>query len=65
MLNCTRWEMTTEQRDLLALYCLHMGIKTPSNIKKHIEEYEEIREIVNLCCEEIERFKDDKAIHRP
>ena len=57
--------MTTEQRDLLALYCLHMGIKTPSNIKKHIEEYEELREIVNLCCEEIERFKDDQAIHRP
>ena len=37
-----------------------MGIKSPTNIKKQIEEYEEIREIVNLCCEELERFKDDK-----
>jgi len=54
--------MTTEQRDLLALYCLHMGIKTPSNIKKHIEEYEQIREIVNLCCEEMERFNDGSSI---
>lgn len=57
--------LTTNQRDLVALYCLHMGIHTPSNIKKQIEEYEEIRDIVNLCCEEIERFKDDQAIHRP
>ena len=57
--------MTTNQRDLIALYCYYMGIKSPTNIKKQIEEYEEIRDIVNLCCEEIERFKDDKAIHRP
>ena len=57
--------MSTNQRDLVALYCLHMGIHTPSNIKKQIEEYEEIRGIVSLCCEELERFKDDKAIHRP
>ena len=51
--------MTTNQRDLVTLYCLHMGIHTPSNIKKQIEQYEGIREIVNLCCEEIERFKDE------
>ena len=57
--------MTTNQRDLIALYCYYMGIKSPKNIKNQIEEYEEIREIVNLCCEELERFKDDKAIHRP
>ena len=54
--------MSTNQRDLVALYCLHMGIHTPSNIKKHIEQYEEIREIVNLCCEELERFKDGSSI---
>ena len=52
--------MSTNERDLIAIYCLHMGIKSPTNIKKQIEEYEEIREIVNLCCEELERFKDDK-----
>ena len=57
--------MSTNERDLIAIYFLHMGIHTPSNIKKHIEQYEEIREIVNLCCEELERFKDDKEIHRP
>ena len=57
--------MSTNERDLIALYCYYMGIKSPTNIKKQIEEYEEIREIVNLCCEELERFKDDKAIHRP
>jgi len=57
--------MTTNQRDLLALWCHHMGIKSPTNIKKQIEEYEQIMEIVNLCCEELERFKDDKAVHRP
>ena len=51
--------MTVNQRDLIALWCHHMGIHTPSNIKKQIEEYEEIREIVNLCCEEIERAKDE------
>ena len=54
--------MTTNERDLIAIYCLHMGIHTPSNIKKQIEEYEEIREIVNLCCEEIERFRDGKQV---
>lgn len=54
--------MTTNERDLIAIYCLHMGIHTPSNIKKQIEEYEEIREIVNLCCEELERFKDESSI---
>ena len=57
--------MTTNERDLISIYCLHMGIHIPSNIKKQIEQYEEIREIVNLCCEELERFKDDKAVHRP
>lgn len=57
--------MTTNQRDLFALWCHHMGIKSPKNIKNQIEEYEEIREIVNLCCEELERFKDDKTVHRP
>lgn len=57
--------LTTNQRDLIALYCYYMGIKSPKNIKNQIEEYEELREIVNLCCEELERFKDDQAIHRP
>ena len=54
--------MSTNERDLIAIYCLHMGIHTPSNIKKQIEQYEEIREIVNLCCEELERFKDEKQV---
>ena len=54
--------MTTNERDLIAIYCLHMGIHTPSNIKKQIEQYEEIRDIVNLCCEEIERFSDGKQV---
>ena len=49
--------MTTNQRDLIALYCYYMGIKRPKDIKNQIEEYEEIREIVNLCCEEIEVSK--------
>ncbi len=47
--------MTERQRDLLALYCLHMGIRSPSNIKNHIEQYLDIREIVGLCCEELAR----------
>ena len=51
--------MTTNERDLIALYCYYMGIKSPKNIKNQIEEYEEIRVIVNLCCEELERFKDE------
>lgn len=54
--------MSTNERDLIALYCHYMGIKSPTNIKKQIEEYEEIREIVNLCCEELERFKDESSI---
>lgn len=54
--------MSTNERDLIAIYCLHMGIHTPSNIKKQIEEYEELREIVNLCCEEQERFRDGKQV---
>ena len=54
--------MSTNERDLIAIYCLHMGIHTPSNIKKQIEQYEEIRGIVNLCCEEIERFRDGKQV---
>ena len=45
--------MTERQRDLLALYCLHMGIRSPQNIKHHIEEYEKIRVIVSLCCVEM------------
>lgn len=52
--------MNVNQRDLIALYCLHMGITSPANIKKHIEEYENIREIVGLCCEEIEKSKERK-----
>jgi len=52
--------LTTNQRDLVALYCLHMGIHTPSNIKKQIEQYEEIRDIVNLCCEELEKTDERK-----
>jgi len=54
--------MSTNERDLIAIYCLHMGIHTPSNIKKQIEQYEEIRDIVNLCCEELERFRDGKQV---
>lgn len=45
--------MTERQRDLLALYCLHMGIRSPQNIKHHIEQYEEIRQIVSLCVVEM------------
>ena len=52
--------MSTNERDLIAIYCLHMGIHTPSNIKKQIEEDEEIREIVNLCCEELEKTDERK-----
>ena len=52
--------MTTNQRDLLALWCHHMGIKSPTNIKKQIEEYEQIREIVNLCCEELDKTDERK-----
>ena len=50
--------MTERQRDLLALYCLHMGIRSPQNIKHHIEEYEEIRQIVSLCVVEMSNGKD-------
>lgn len=53
--------MTERQRDLLALYCLHMGIRSPQNIKNHIEQYLDIREIVGLCCEELAR-KGENAI---
>lgn len=45
--------MTVHQRDLLTLYCLHMGIKSPSNIKNHIREFSELRDIVELCDVEI------------
>lgn len=44
--------MTTVQMDLMALYCLIKGIKAPSNIRQHIEEYEQIRQTVSLCNEE-------------
>ncbi len=58
--------MTVNQRDLLALYCLYMGIHSPQNIKNHIEKYQEIREIVGLCCEELnvseERKKETKPV---
>ena len=47
--------MTERQRDIMALYCLHMGIRSPQNIKNHIEQYLDIREIVGLCCEELAR----------
>lgn len=53
--------MTERQRDLLALYCLHMGIQSPNNIKNHIERYNDIREVVGLCCEELAR-KEENAI---
>ena len=52
--------MTERQRDLMTLYCLHMGIKTPSNIKRHIEEYTEIRQIVSLCVEEMSNVPEEK-----
>lgn len=55
--------MTERQRDLLALYCLHMGIRSPQNIKNHIEQYLDIREIVGLCCEELAR-KEENAIQK-
>lgn len=45
--------MTIAQRDLMALYCYYMGIKSPKNIKNQIEEYEDIRELVALCDQEL------------
>ena len=53
--------MTERQRDIIALYCLHMGITSPTNIKNHINQYLDIREIVGLCCEELAR-KEENAI---
>ena len=45
--------LTVRQRDLLALYCLHMGIRSPQNVKRHLEEYEEIYKTVNKIAEEM------------
>lgn len=54
--------MTERQRDIMALYCLHMGITSPQNIKNHIQQYLEIRDIVGLCCEEIAQKEQRDAI---
>lgn len=45
--------MTERQRDLLALYFIHMGITDPRKMKFYIKDYMETREIVSLCCEEL------------
>lgn len=44
--------LTVNQRDLLALYCLAKGIQSESNVKKQLEEYERIRQIVGKLGEE-------------
>ena len=56
--------MTERQRDIIALYCLHMGITSPQNIKNHIQQYLDIREIVGLCCEEIAQKEQRDAIQK-
>lgn len=52
--------MTATQMDLMALYCLIKGIKAPSNIRRHIEEYEQIRQMVSLCNEEMANVLEEK-----
>ena len=44
--------LTVNQRDLLALYCLAKGIQSESNVKKQLEEYERIRQLVGKLGEE-------------
>lgn len=44
--------MTVNQRDIFALYCLKEGIESEPNIRKKMDEYMRIREIVGRCAEE-------------
>lgn len=53
--------MTERQRDLLALYFIHMGITDPRRMKQYIKDYLQTREIIGLCCEELAR-KEENAI---
>ena len=53
--------MTVTQRDVLAVYLTFMGIKDPQRIKWCIDEYEEIRDILGLCCEERNGKEDDNS----
>lgn len=55
--------MTERQRDLLALYFIHMGITDPRKMKYYIKDYLGTREVVGLCCEEIAQ-KENHAIQK-
>lgn len=55
--------MTERQRDLLALYFIHMSITDPRKMKFYIKEYLETREVIGLCCEELAR-KEENAIQK-
>lgn len=44
----------------MALYCLKEGIRTESNVKKQLQEYEEIRGIVGKLAEELANVQEEK-----
>ena len=52
--------LTVNQRDMLALYCLKEGIRSESNVKKQLQEYEIIRGIVGKLAEELANVQEEK-----
>lgn len=52
--------MTERQRDIFTIYCLLEGIRSETNIKKKLEEFLLIRQIIaDICVEKAnEQGKD-------
>lgn len=44
--------MTERQRDIFTIYCLIEDIRSETNIKKKLEEFLQIREVIAEVCEE-------------
>lgn len=44
--------MTERQRDIFTVYCLLEGIRSETNIKKKLEEFLQIRQIIADICVE-------------
>ena len=50
--------MTERQRDIFTVYCLLEGIRSETNIKKKLEEFLQIREVIAEVC--VERANDEQ-----
>lgn len=54
--------MTERQRDIFTVYCLLEGIRSETNIKKKLEEFLQIRQIIAQVC--VERANDGQEENR-